>query len=200
MNQQTFPDLRSELARAQGWVQSLISGVTPDQLDRPTPCPDFDVRALIGHLYTGADRVAVMAEGGDALSIPVISELPEVDLAGSYHQKAAAAQRAWQLGDLAGVVRAPFGEVPATEAIGNYLCEALAHGWDLAVATGQPAEADQDLAEVALQVSRRRLPAERRGGPIPFGPVVESAPGATPTERFVNWTGRDVAGWLATTA
>ncbi|QDP98123.1 TIGR03086 family protein [Microlunatus elymi] len=197
MNEQTYPDLRTELARAQDWVQGVMAGVTHDQLDRPTPCPEFDVRALIGHLYTGADRVAVMAAGGDALSIPFISELPEDDLAGGYGERALASQRAWQDNDLTGVVRAPFGEVPAAEAIGNYLCEALAHGWDLAVATGQPAEADQDLAEIALQVSRRRIPAEVRGGRVPFGPVVESAPTATPTERFVNWTGRDTSAWAA---
>lgn len=65
-----LPDLRPLLTRAQRWVEQLIAGVTSDQLDDPTPCADFDVRTLIGHLYTGARRVEVMAAGGDARAFP----------------------------------------------------------------------------------------------------------------------------------
>ncbi|SDS37703.1 TIGR03086 family metal-binding protein [Microlunatus soli] len=185
------PDLRPALAAAQEWVAALIDGVGDDQLRLPTPCPDFDVAQLIGHLYTGADRVRVMAEGGDALTVPFIGELPGDGIADGYRSRTAAAQRAWaERADLSAPVRAPWGEVPAAAAIGNYLSEALAHGWDLAVATGQPAEADPALVEPALQAARRGIPAELRGQ-IPFGPVIEPADDATPTERFVNWMGRD---------
>jgi hypothetical protein len=57
------------------------------------------------------------------------------------------------------------------------------------VATGQAAEADPDLAEAALSGAQAKIPAGRRGGPIPFGPVVESGPAAGPTERLANWAG-----------
>ncbi len=63
------------------------------------------------------------------------------------------------------------------------------HGWDLAVATGQDAEADPGLAVAALAQARQILPAAIRGGDVPFADVVEPAPDAGPTERLANWAG-----------
>ena len=190
-----LPDLRPHLTRAQQWVQTLIAGVRPDQLDDPTPCDEFDVRSLIGHLYTGARRTEAMAKGLDARTVPFVSQLPNDDLGANYQTMIEASQRAWAEADLSAPVSAPWGTAPGAVAVGLYLQEALTHGWDLAVATGQPSEADRDLADTALAASRRALPAEPRGGNIPFGPVIESAPDATPTERLANWTGRWTADW-----
>ena len=189
-----LPDLRPQLARAQHWVETLIAGVAADQLDNPTPCDEFDVRTLIGHLYTGARRTEAMAKGFDARTVPFISDLPDADLAAGYRDLIEASQRSWADADLTAPVSAPWGSAPGAVALGLYLQEGLTHGWDLAVATGQPSEADPDLAEAALTAGLKALPAEPRGGNIPFGPVIESAPGATPTERLVNWTGRRTTG------
>lgn len=190
-----LPDLRPQLTRAQQWVQTLITRVTADQLGNPTPCDDFDVRTLIGHLYTGARRTEAMATGLSAQTVPFVSDLPDDDLGAGYRDVIEASRRAWAAADLRAPVTAPWGRAPGAVAVGLYLQEALSHGWDLAVATGQPSEADQDLAEAALVVGRQALPAEPRGGNIPFGPVIESTPDATPTERLVNWTGRRTTGW-----
>ncbi|QGN33678.1 TIGR03086 family metal-binding protein [Microlunatus sp. Gsoil 973] len=195
-----LPDLRPKLARAQQWVAGLIAGVTPEQFGDPTPCEDLDVEKLIAHLWTGARRVEVMANGGDARSIPFLSDLPDGDLADGYRAVAEASRQAWAAADLSRPVAAPWGTVPGALALGGYLQEAVTHGWDLAVATGQPAEADEDLARAALAAAQRALPAQPRGGQIPFGPVVESAPDATPTQRLVNWTGRSSREWPRTAA
>ncbi|GAB3921906.1 TIGR03086 family protein [Microlunatus endophyticus] len=191
-----LPDLRPQLARAQQWVETLIAGVTPDQFDDPTPCEEFDVRTLIGHLYTGARRVEAMGKGRDARTVEFITDLPDGDLAAGYRSHTAASRLAWAGKDLGEPVTAPWGTVPGALAVGGYLQEALTHGWDLAVATGQPAEADADLAAAALAVAHRALPAQPRGGPVPFGPVVEARQDASPTERLVNWTGRSAADWM----
>ena len=188
-------DLRPQLTRAQQWVERLIAGVTADQLDHPTPCDDFDVRRLIGHLYTGAQRVEVMAGGGDARTVPFVAELPIADLDAGYRERAVASQRAWAAADLSAPVTAPWGTIPGAAAIGGYLQEAVTHAWDLAVSTGQQAEAEPGLAEAALAAAYKALPAEPRGGNVPFGPVVEPEPYATGTELLVNWTGRRTAGW-----
>jgi len=39
--------------------------------------------------------------------------------------------------------------------------------------------------------SRQVVPAETRGGPIPFGPVVAVADDAGPYDQLVGWLGRD---------
>lgn len=64
------------------------------------------------------------------------------------------------------------------------------HGWDLATATGQRTELDPELAEFALAFAHRALPPERRGGEVPFGPVVPAPDGAGPYARMAAWLGR----------
>jgi uncharacterized protein (TIGR03086 family) len=189
-DRQAIPDLRPQLSRGQHWVAELITGVTADQLDRPTPCTDLEVRQLVRHLIAGAERVRVMAEGGDARSVPFVAEVDDDDLGRRYAEVTAGSQLAWQQHtDLSFAVTAPWGEVPAAAAIGGYLTEVITHGWDLAVATGQPAEAEVDLATAALAAAQRGIPVQRGEG-IPFGPVIEPAANATPTERLVSYLGR----------
>lgn len=184
-------DFRPQLARAQAWVAELIDGVRPEFLGLPTPCPDYDVRGLIAHLYFGTRRVQVMGEGGDAMAVEFgAADLP-TDLGAGYRALAEAAQGAW--GDdekLTTLVRAPWGEVPGGMALGGYLNEALVHGWDLATATGQPSEAEPELAVAALRVAQRAIPADFRGGPVPFGPLVPSTDADSPTVQLVHWSGR----------
>jgi uncharacterized protein (TIGR03086 family) len=185
-------DPRPYYDRALGWAHGLIAGVRPDQLTGPTPCPEFDVRTLLGHLVATVDRARVIGEGGAPFSVPsVITGPADHEWADAY---GAAQQRMWAVWSDDGLLDAmrtvPWGEVTGRAAMWGYVNETLVHGWDLAVATGQPAEADADLATAALAGAIDKIPAERRGGPIPFGPVVEPAPDAGPTERLANWSGR----------
>ncbi len=176
-------------------VADLIEGTAPDRFDAPTPCPEFDVNSLIGHIVGTVDRGRVIGEGGDPLTVPDIVTDSEDWIA----TLRAAADRYWTVWDddamLDTPVTAPWGTFPGRAAILIALNEALVHGWDLAVATGQSAEADPELAAAALGIMQVALPAEPRGGPIPFGAVVESAADAGPTERLANWSGRVSAPW-----
>ena len=40
----------------------LVGAVAPDQYGDPTPCTDFDVRTLIGHMAFAASRIAAAGE------------------------------------------------------------------------------------------------------------------------------------------
>lgn len=188
------PDLRDALARTQQWVAELLAEVTPEQLSLPTPCAEFDVAQLIQHLYGVADRVEALGHGHPAASVPAfVDALPE-DLAGGYRERAERGQAAWaDDAALARVVVVPFGSLPGVQVIGVYVSEQLTHGWDLAVATGRPAEAAPDLVALAERSIRATLPPTPRGGPIPFGPVVEPDLGAGPTDRLAAYLGRSRA-------
>ena len=84
----------------------------------------------------------------------------------------------------------PWGKVPGRFALAGYIQEILAHGWDLARATGQPTEGDPELAEWALANAKRILPPDTRGGEIPFGPVIEAPPEAGPYAHLAAYLGR----------
>ncbi|WP_430330710.1 TIGR03086 family metal-binding protein [Rhodococcus sp. ACT016] len=184
-------DPRPLYREALAWVTSLMAEVRPDQLTDPTPCAEFDVATLMGHLVATVDRARVIGEGGDPATVPLVRDDVGDDPAGAYR---IAAEKMWIVwGDdalLDLTVTAPWGRVPGRAAVWAYLNETLVHGWDLATATGQPAEADSALAEAALAVARRAIPASPRGGRVPFSAVVEPAEGAGPTERLANWSGR----------
>ncbi len=67
--------------------------------------------------------------------------------------------------------------------------ENVVHGWDLAVATGQAAEAPAGLAEPLLALMSGVMPAQRPPF-VPFADAVTPRPDAGPTERLANWMGR----------
>lgn len=188
---QTLPDLRSTLSAAHAWVLELLAGVRPDQLDLPTPCPEFTVTDLVAHLYMVVGRVRVLGEGGDISTEHFsVAELPE-DVVAGYRERVRAAGAAWSDdASLTRIVSVPWGEVPGAMAVGGYLIETLTHGWDLALATGQPGEVAPEVAELALAIAQQAIPAEPRGGEVPFGPVVASTEDTGPTLRFVHWMGR----------
>ncbi len=181
-------DARPLTTAAQQWVGQLLENVTPEMLDRPTPCDELDVRRLIGHMLGVERRLLVAGEGGDPSAEPVELDVPG-DAAGAYREAAATAMRAWaDANTLDLTVNSPWGPTPGAVFMAVYAVEHLTHGWDLAIATGQEPEADPALAEACLAIANQGVPAERDD--IPFGAVVEPAADARPTERLANWMGR----------
>ena len=187
----TNTDPRPHYRTALTWVRTLADGVPADRLADPTPCTEWDVRGLLGHLVATVDRVRVIGEGGDPQTTPrVVEGIADdgwTDALDAAEDKMAAVWADDAVLDE--LVTVPWGRVPGRAAVWGYIREALVHGWDLAVATGQSPEADPATAEAALAETKRVMPAEPRGGPIPFAAPVAPRPGAGPTEQLANWCG-----------
>lgn len=190
---ETITDPRPLYFDALAWVSRLAGAVPEDRLDAPTPCAGFDVRTLLAHLVTTVRRPAALAAGTDPMAVPLVSEDALDDPATVYAAEAAALREAWSgpSGNalLDRTVRVPWGEVAGRDALRGFTNETLVHGWDLAVATGQDPEGDPGVSRTVLGWAHRTIPAAPRGGPVPFGPVVPSAPEAGPTEQLANWSG-----------
>jgi uncharacterized protein (TIGR03086 family) len=189
-------DPRPLFRNALDWVATLIDGVRTEQFTDPTPCSEVDVRSLIGHIVGTVDRGRVIGAGGDPLSVPEIATAPD-DVWTAVLRSAA--DHYWTVWDddalLDRTVTAPWGTFPGRAAVLIALNEALVHGWDLAVATGQDPEADPVSAQAALTIMQQALPETPRGGEVPFGDIVRPVADAGPTERLANWSGRVSAPW-----
>lgn len=186
-----IPDFRSDLDAAQQWVAGLMEAVRADQLAGPTPCTDFDVHTLLEHQSAVPGKIAAVAGGEDPRDLPFRVGIDVASLAADYRAHAAAAMTAWDDDDLlTATVTAPWGPAPGGIAVGAFLMETLAHGWDLAVASGQDAEADPALVAKAQSVAEQALTDDSRGPGMPFGHQVEAGEGAGPTERFAAFLGR----------
>ena len=190
MTQMTDP--REIHQRAMAQTESIVAATSPGQLSQPTPCAEYDVRALLSHMVGGLNRIAIMGEGGDALGVPARADgVPDDGWLAAYQAARARATAAWaDDARLDALVEVPWGKVPGRIAVSGYVQEILTHGWDLARATGQPTELDPELASWVLAVAQRILPPEPRGGEIPFGPVIPAPPGAGPYTQLAAWLGR----------
>lgn len=176
--------------RALDQTATIVAAVRPDQLDRPTPCDEWDVRGLLSHMVGAVTRAALIGEGKDALAVPPFADPATADWPAAYQEAVGRALAAWSDdAKLDALFAVPWGKVPGREAVTGYVEEILTHGWDLAFATGQETERDPSLAEFALGFARRALPPEIRER-APFGAVVEPPPGGGPYAQLAAWLGR----------
>jgi len=180
--------------RAVAQTGTVVAAVTPDQFALPTPCTEYDVRALLSHIVGGLTRAALVGEGDPgALARPAMADgVPDDGWPDAYRATAARATAAWADDTkLDTLVEVPWGKVPGRFALAGYVQEVLTHGWDLARATGQETERDPELATWALVTAKRILPPDIRGDAgVPFGPVVEVSPDAAPYAQLAAWLGR----------
>jgi uncharacterized protein (TIGR03086 family) len=83
----------------------------------------------------------------------------------------------------------PLGEMPGPALAGFTTLDILVHGWDLAKATGQPADLDDRLATHVMGFAEQALATpESRAGRI--GPVVSVPADAPLTSRLAAYLGR----------
>jgi uncharacterized protein (TIGR03086 family) len=170
-----------------------VAGVSPAQLAAPTPCTEFDVRALLGHLIAVFHRITSVADGTPAIGhARLVTDVPDDGWQAAARAAVDDAEAAWSdPAVLRREMRLPFGTLPGAAALASYTGEISTHTWDLAVATGQfPAWDEQVLAD-ALSAIRRKLPTAERAPGIPFGDAVP-VPGDAPLiDQLVAWQGRD---------
>lgn len=193
----TPPDPRPGLFAALELATSVTRGVDVSQADGRTPCSEFSVADLMGHLVGVFRRIDLIGQRQGASGIlPNVADVPLVDTGGELAVLVERIAESWSDDSLLGdILTLPFGQVPGAVAAGMYTSELLTHSWDLAVATGQEVDWPVPLVEGALLGMRMGLPAEPRGDEIPFGEVVPVADDAPAIEGLVAWVGRDPSAW-----
>ncbi|MEU7048891.1 TIGR03086 family metal-binding protein [Streptomyces eurythermus] len=184
-------DPRPLYTRATAQAARVIQTVRPEQLTAPTPCAEFDVRALLGHVVGGTRRIALVGEAGDGQGEPMIApDVPDDCWAGAYDEVRERALKAWESDErMASSVTVPWGEISGRAALSAYVMETVTHTWDLSEAIGRPLELDPELAEFSLAVAREALPEGPREG-RPFDAPVPAPEGAGAYERLAAWLGR----------
>jgi uncharacterized protein (TIGR03086 family) len=186
-----LPDPRPSFAAALDQATAVVAAITSDDLGRPTPCHDYDVDALVRHLFGSTGRIAGLPAGRPMSDSPdLVDRLPD-DLGAAYAALADEARQAWSDdGALTRIVTVPWGTFPGAIALGGFLMEIVVHTWDLADAISYRQPLDPALAEAALAVAHLALPAERRGEGVPFEPPVPVDEEADAYLRLAAWVGR----------
>ncbi len=179
-----------------GWALdqtgAIIAAISPGQAGLATPCPAWDVRALVRHVVGQDLRNFLVSARGETADWRLPADELGEDWSAEFRAAAAQLMDAWQATDLDRQVPRPGGgQAPLRGRADQQIAELAMHGWDLARATGQQADLDPALARHALSWSQQMLRPEFRGPDKAFGPEV-AVPGDAPAyQRLAGWFGRD---------
>jgi uncharacterized protein (TIGR03086 family) len=181
-----------QLNRAFMSTRAILAEVQPDQLDMPTPCASWDVRALINHFVGTARWAAATIGAGDEVAD---EDYVAGDFLASYDASIHVALAAFDSsGALEKTVQLPFGEFSGIALMGIATGDQFTHGWDLASAIGHHTDLDPELANELLIQAQTAVPESFRwsDGLAPFGPIVDAPAGACPADRLAGFLGRSM--------
>lgn len=135
------------LSRALDQAGDVLADIHKDQLGRPTPCEDWDVAHLIGHLLDLPHAYLPAARGDEPAATPT-PDPAQAGWAAEFRSAADDLIHAWhQAGDAAD-----------PEQVDRQTAGFAVHTWDLATAT------DQDTDRLDPEIAARGLAAATESG------------------------------------
>lgn len=173
-------------------THAIVAMIKDDQWGDPTPCDEWDVRALVNHLVAENLWVDPLVSGhtiddvGDRYDGDVLGR----DAVAAYDSSARAASHAFHRpGAMDAPVAVSYGPVPGRIFARHRILDVVVHGWDLAVATRQPAVIDPELLDACWRIVEHEQDAIRDSGV--FGDEVAVADGADRQTQMLALLGRD---------
>lgn len=127
-----------------------VESIGDDQWREPTPCAEWDVRALVNHVV-GEDRWTAPLLGGS--TIAEVGTRFDGDLLGDDPAGAASTAAAEAVAAVAthvpsgGIVHLSYGDEDMVEYVHQLATDHLIHGWDVAAATGGDTTLDPELVD-----------------------------------------------------
>jgi len=172
-------------ARAQAVFADVLTNVTDEQLELPTPCEKWSVAKLIAHVEGGNQWVAGLG-GREAIELPA-------DRVAAHAATSAEAQAVFDAED--GMTRMfdlPFGTLPGAVFAMIRAGDLYTHSWDLATAIGVPTDLDTELGEAVFAATSPFLGESLRGEGRPFGQAQPCAEDRPIADRMAAFLGRNV--------
>lgn len=134
------------LERAADATGRVVAGTSWEDFEAPTPYTEWNVRDLLNHLIGVHEAVAVAA--GDATTNSAAADFTATDHAAAYQGATAKAVKALSAPDaLERTFAMPWGDTPGNVLLGLMVADTVAHGCDLAKATGQELPVEPGLVE-----------------------------------------------------
>jgi uncharacterized protein (TIGR03086 family) len=184
-------DLRELHRRVAAEADRVIAAISPDQLDRPTPCSGWNVRGLLNHVVNGNLRFAAIFTGQPVMDRDAYVLGPD-HLAAFRSSVATLTEAFSRAGALEGIHRTPAGDEVGSHLMTTLFNEMLVHTWDLAWATGQSTDINPELCELSMSFfEQRSIP---RGEGQPFAQRKDAGTAASAADRLAAYAGRDVRG------
>ena len=183
----------SSLDRAGNGFASVVRLVGDDQWALPTPCDDWTVRDLVGHVASGCRMAAALASGGtrnDAIALLGVDHLGD-DPVASIEASLAMQLEAFSSDDIATqVFHHPAGDMPGAQVLQFRTTDLLVHRWDLARAIGVDETLDADLVHEVWDGISPMIPMMAASGVFGAGPSGDVDDDAPAQSRLLDAMGR----------
>ncbi|SFC53087.1 TIGR03086 family protein [Nocardioides terrae] len=169
----TLDDLRLLFERALDDAGVLVRQAAAADLGAPTPCSEWDLRALIGHMVGQNEGFAAAVADGDApVEAYAAPELSAEQVRSSWDASADRLRTAFRDAAPEARVRlAEFDREASLEtALGMQVVDCAVHAWDVATALGEVYRPPDVVVEVVL-ASARSIAARPGGTPGVFAPA-----------------------------
>lgn len=180
------------LRRADAEFATRLLAVGDDGWNRPTPCADWPVRQLVGHVVAGSAMAAAITRGAnrnEAIAILGVDHLAG-DAVAAYRRVLDEQAAVFESVDsLDQVCEHPAGDMTVRQLIDLRIGDLVLHAWDLAVALGLDTTLDADLVAHAWGTLLPMEPVIRRLGI--FG---EGASGTVPDDALLQVRLLDLSG------
>src|SRR6266536_3613442 len=170
------------LERATGYTLGSLHLVTPAAMERPTPCRDWDLRALLAHM----DDALVALDGSDGAGGEVAGGLDPV---ARLRDRACRLLGSWTGADGSKPISIGGHELPASVLTSAGALEIAVHGWDVAQARGRRRPIPPSLASELLVIAPFLVSEADR--PMRFAPPVDLPSSASPSDKLIAYLGRE---------
>lgn len=170
-------------------LREVAARIRPGQLGAPTPCPEFSVAGVLGHMSSLGSTFAPMFRGQPA---PDDDPAPasEQDQLGRFDAAMRGLLEAVQSdGALDRTVSTPGGPMPGHVFAHLIAFDGLVHGWDLASSTGQRWPLPNDLVQDVDVFARQAITPQMRDGDA-WAAEQHVDPEASPMQRLIAFSGR----------
>lgn len=170
---------------------ALVDAVPADGWSRPTPCTDWDVRALVNHVTYEQLWAPHLIDGqtveevGDRYDGDVLGDDPKA----AWHAAVGGSTASFTApGALDGITHLSYADVPASEYLTQMVTDLAVHGWDLAKAIGGDTRIDDETVALLLPTWTAQQDLVRGSGI--FGDQVEVPDDADEQTKLLALLGR----------
>jgi uncharacterized protein (TIGR03086 family) len=188
-----MPTTTSPLHIAGEQFRDLVTQVTDDQFGLITPCDDWTVLELIGHVVGGNQMAAAIVGGAsrnEAIGL-LATDFVGDDPVGAVEASIALQHAAFELPDADGrVCQHPAGDMPGHQLRNFRISDLLVHQWDLARAIGADESLDPDVVRVVWDDISPMKPIIAQLGVFGDGPSGDVSEDAPLQERLLDLMGR----------
>lgn len=170
-------------------LRPVLAAVQSDHLTLQTPCAEWDLRSLLGHL---AGRAELATRAANRIATPeFVDTAPLGEKAAAELQSVLdSAVAAWRRPDAdpSAICVTPLGELPGMALVTFLAQDAFVHAWDIAKTIGVAFAPDERLTDAMVGMHHQTITDDLRA--MFFVPEVPVPATASPLDQLVGFLGR----------